>query len=191
MFELTIASRSLNLITGAFIRFAYCSSRVNSFMLSGSGWLPVPRWVPYVRWNRCVLSAMPICSAIVKPVAPVFKRIGGCLAAALFHGPFITAPGRMRVDFVRRAVFDVNHPAVCLPTWNARCVMVVCIRNAAIMLFLVLVLFRIRRGIAPQPELLYELLPLFIRFQTLEGLLFFVRDDVDNVLVQPLLPRAC
>ena len=35
--ELTAASRSLNLTAGGFCSFANCSSRLNWFMLAGSG----------------------------------------------------------------------------------------------------------------------------------------------------------
>ena len=43
--------------------------------------------------------------------------------------------------------------------------MIVGVSDAAVMLFLVFVLFGIRSGIAPQPELLDELLPLLVSLQ--------------------------
>src|ERR1035438_9893936 len=45
---------------------------------------------------------------------------------------------------------------------------------------------RIRRGVAPQPELLDELLALFVRLQPLERRPFLVGDDVRHILVEPL-----
>ncbi len=56
------------------------------------------------------------------------------------------------------------------------------------MLFLELVFDGVGRGIAAQPELLDELLALFVGVQLLEGLALFIRDDVDDVFVEPLLP---
>src|SRR4051812_10795977 len=58
------------------------------------------------------------------------------------------------------------------------------------MLFLVFVLLGVRSGVAPEPEVFYKRLPFFVRFQAFERLLLLIRDDVDDVLVHPLLPRA-
>ena len=63
------------------------------------------------------------------------------------------------------------------------------IRDAAVMLFFVFVLFGIRSGVAAQPEVLDELLPLLVGLELLEGFAFFVGDDLDDVFVQPLLIR--
>ena len=54
------------------------------------------------------------------------------------------------------------------------------------MLFLVFVLDGIRRGVAPQPELLDELLTLFVGLQHLESVSLFVGDDVLDVFGEPL-----
>jgi hypothetical protein len=58
--------------------------------------------------------------------------------------------------------------------------------DAAVMLFFELVLFGVGRGIAPQPELLDELIPLFVGTQTLKRSALFISDDVDDVLVEPV-----
>src|SRR5208337_1454514 len=77
---------------------------------------------------------------------------GGRFAAALFHGPLVCAARGMRLDFLRRAVNDVNPPAIRLPAGDPRRIVVVGVRNAAVVLFLKLVLFGVRRGVAPDTE---------------------------------------
>ena len=65
--------------------------------------------------------------------------------------------------------------------------MLVGVGDAAVVLFLEFVFYGVGRGIAAQPELLDELLALFVGVQLLEGCALFVGDDVDDVFVQPLL----
>src|ERR1700733_3544661 len=96
----------------------------------------------------------------------------------------------MRVDFIGWTVLDVNHAAVGLPPRNTRGIVVVGVSNAAVMLFFVFVFLGIRRGVAPQPELLHKLLALLVGFQPLERLPFLVSDDVADILIQPFLPRT-
>ena len=122
-------------------------------------------------------------------IAPLLKGVSGRLAAAFFHRPLVGAARGMRLDFVRRSVDDVDSAAIRLPARNARRVALVGVGDAPVVLFLELVLHRVRRRVAPQPELLDELLPFLVRAQVLEDLAFFVRDDVDDVFVQPLLVR--
>src|SRR5271163_4802558 len=74
MLEETTASRSLNFTVGGFCNLANCSRRVNSFMLSGNGWVPVPRCVPSVRLNRSVFVDKPICSFMVSPALGTYSR---------------------------------------------------------------------------------------------------------------------
>src|SRR5712692_100760 len=93
----------------------------------------------------------------------------------------------MRLRLVRRTVFDVDHAAVALPAGDAGGESFIGIRDAAIVLLAVLVLFGIGRGVAAQPELLYELLLLFVVLEAREGLAFLIRDDVADFFVQPLL----
>src|SRR6266581_2838783 len=57
---------------------------------------------------------------------------------------------------------------------------------AAVMLFLKIVLRQIRIAAAPQPELLDELLALFVGIELKKGVALFGRDDVGDVLRQPL-----
>ena len=86
----------------------------------------------------------------------------------------------MLLDFVRRTVRDVDAAAVGLPSGNARGELLVGVGDTAVVLFLVFVLDGVRRGIAPQPELLDELLALFVGLQPLESLALFIGDDVDR-----------
>ena len=65
--------------------------------------------------------------------------------------------------------------------------MLVGIGDAAVVLFFELVLFRIGRGIAAQPELLDELVALFVVGELGEGGALFIGDDVAHVLVEPFL----
>ena len=67
--------------------------------------------------------------------------------------------------------------------------MLVRISDAPVVFFLELVFIGIRRGIAPQPELLDELLALIIRLQSLEGVFLLLGDDVGHVFVQPFPVR--
>ncbi len=90
------------------------------------------------------------------------------------------------LDFVGRAVGDVDAAAVGLPAGNTRSVMLVGVGDAAVVLFFELVLDGIRGGIAAQPELLDELLALFVGLQPFEGGALFIGDDVGHVFVQPL-----
>src|SRR5665213_552253 len=55
------------------------------------------------------------------------------------------------------------------------------------MLLAVFVLFGVRSGIAPQPELFHELVPLFVGLQGLESLPLFIANDVADVFGEPFL----
>jgi len=63
--------------------------------------------------------------------------------------------------------------------------MLVGVRDAAIVLFLEVIVRQIRVAAAAQPELFDELLAFFVRFQLEKGAALFRRDDVDDILVQP------
>ena len=123
-------------------------------------------------------------------IAPLLEGEGGGLAAALFRGPLIGAARGVVFDFVRRAVRDVDAAAVGLPAGDARGVVLVGVRDAAVVLFLELVFDGVRGGVAAQPELLDELLALFVGLQALEGRPLFIGDDVGDVFVQPLAVRS-
>ena len=92
----------------------------------------------------------------------------------------------MRLDFVGLSVKDIDASAIRFPTRLSRGETLVRVGNTAVMLFLELVLDRIRRRITPEPELLDELLTLFIRFQSLESSFLLVGDDVRDIFIQPL-----
>src|ERR1700761_688230 len=93
----------------------------------------------------------------------------------------------MRIDFVRRAVDDVNSAAVRLPARDTAGKTLIRIGHAAVMLFLKLVFFGVRTGVAAQPEILDKLLAFLVGLELAEGLTLFVADDPDDVFVDPLL----
>ena len=65
--------------------------------------------------------------------------------------------------------------------------MLVGIGDAAVMLFLEIVLRKVRIAAATEPELLDELLALFVGIELKEGISLAWRNDVDDIFVQPLL----
>ena len=123
-------------------------------------------------------------------VVPDLKREGRGLAAAFFHGPLVAAAGGVRVDRVRLAEGDIDVAAIRLPARLAGGKVLVGIGDAPVVLFAEFVLRRIRIGVAAQPELLDEGVPLLVVAQVLEGLALFVGDDPGHVLVQPGLVGA-
>ena len=128
-----------------------------------------------------------VADALDIPVVPGLKRKGRCLPPALFHGPLIATAGGVRVDAVRLAIGDVHVAAIGLPARLACCEMLVGVGDAAVVLFLELVLGRVGIRIAAQPEVLDEGLTLLIVRQALERLHLLVGDDPAHVLIQPLL----
>src|SRR5260370_2073832 len=124
-------------------------------------------------------------NALDVPVAPFLKRIGGSLTAAFFDRAVIAAARRMCFALMRRAVLDVDHYAIGLPAGNSRCESLICISDAAIVLFLEFVLLGVRRRIAAQPELLDELVALVVIRKTVERFSLVIGDDVRDVLVDP------
>ena len=123
-------------------------------------------------------------------VSPLLKGIGRRLAATFFGGALIGAAGGMRFDLVGWPVHDVNAAAIGFPSRDARRIVVVGIGDAAVVLFLEFVLDGIGRRIPPQPELLDELLTLFVSVQALECGPLFVSDNVSDVLLEPLFIRG-
>src|ERR1043165_8423429 len=119
-------------------------------------------------------------------VAPLFARERRRRAAAFLGRPFVAAAAGMRFLFVGRTVRNVHAAAVGLPTGDARREILIGVGDAAVVLFLELVFHRVRGGVAAQPEVLDELLALFIGLQPLEGGALFIGDDVRDVLVEPL-----
>src|SRR5262245_11298392 len=98
---------------------------------------------------------------------------------------FAGAARRMRFLFVRRPILNVDTAAIGLPPRKARAEVLVGVRDAAVMLLFGLILLRPGRGIAPQPELLDELLPFLIRGEIFEGGPLVVLNDVGDILSQP------
>src|SRR5262249_9119079 len=120
-------------------------------------------------------------------IAPQLKWIGRSAAAAFDRRPLIRATRRVFLPFIRRTMDDVDAAAVGAPSRNARGEMLVGVGDAAVVFFLELVFDGIGSGIAPQPELLDELLAFFIVLQAAESRPFFISDDQCNVLAGPLI----
>src|ERR1700689_2628835 len=116
------------------------------------------------------------------PIAPLLERERRCRAAALGRRPLIVAARGVVFNFIRRSEADVDASAIRLPTGKAglaRCgVMLVGVRNAAIVLCLEFILRRAGRGVAAQPELSDELLALFVVSFSFERLPLLIGDDV-------------
>src|SRR5260370_37473507 len=68
--------------------------------------------------------------------------------------------------------------------------MLIGIRDAAIVFFFKVIVGQVGIVASTQPELLDELLALFVRFQLQESLTLFVRNNVNDILVEPLLVRS-
>ena len=68
--------------------------------------------------------------------------------------------------------------------------MLIGIGNAGVVLLAELIVRGLRVRVATKPEVLDELLTLLVVLQAFERLHFLVRDDPDDVLVQPFLPWA-
>ena len=93
----------------------------------------------------------------------------------------------MGVNLVGWTPRDINASAVGSPARHPRREVFVGVGNAAVVLFLEFILRRVRSWIAAQPELLDKLVPLFVVGKLFKGGHFFRSDDVNHVLVEPLL----
>ena len=69
-------------------------------------------------------------------VAPQLPRISRRRAAALLHGPIVSAAGWMGFDLVGRAPDDVDAPAIGPPASDAGSKVFVSVGEAAVVLFL-------------------------------------------------------
>src|ERR1700761_5268810 len=121
---------------------------------------------------------------------PYLKGVGRGIAAALVHRTVVAAAARMRIDAVRLAVGDVDMASIRPPAWLACGKMLVGISDAGVMFLAILILRRVRIGIATQPELLDELIPLLVIAQALESLQLLVGDNPADILIDPLLVLA-
>ena len=108
------------------------------------------------------MSPMPFKIAIV----PDLKGEGRGFAAALIHGPLVSASGRVRFDRVGLAKGNIDVSAIRLPSWLSGCKVFIGIGDAPVMLFAEFVFGRVGIGVAAQPELLDEGVPLLIVAQT-------------------------
>src|SRR5208282_22770 len=125
--------------------------------------------------------------ALEVAVAPIFVRIRRSGPAALIHGPVPVSAGRMGIHFVRGAPHDVDLAPVGFPTRDAGSVVLVGVGDAAIVFLFEGVFRRIGVGITALPERLDELLAFFVCRKVQERAALLGSDDVDHILVQPLL----
>ncbi len=123
--------------------------------------------------------------ALEVAIAPFFPRIGGGCAAAFVHWAIVNAASGVRLDFIGRTPEDIDVAAIGAPAGGAGSEMLVGVGDAAVVLFLGRVFGRIGFGIADVPEMLDELVALFVGGETKEGGFFFGRDDVGDVFVEP------
>src|SRR5690606_20112720 len=122
-------------------------------------------------------------------VIPSLVSVCRCRTAAFIIRSVVNLARRMRFHRIRLAPGDVNAAAVGTPTGNARCKMLIRVRDALVIFFAEFVLFRIGVRIAPPPEILNEILTLFVRCESLKGALLLWRDDVRHVTFEPFLIR--
>ena len=112
------------------------------------------------------------------------------VAAAFLDGALIVTTGGVLFALIRRTIGDVDTTAIGLPSRNAAGKRLVSVGDTAVVLFLIFVFDCVRGGGAAQPEAFHELFAFFVGLELLEGLTLFVRDDVRDVFVLPLLPRS-
>src|SRR5271165_1692904 len=122
--------------------------------------------------------------------APGFPGIGCGGTPALFHRPVVSSTHGMRVHLIGRAPHDVHAAAIGLPTRNAGGIMLVGVCDATVVLFFKVVIREVGITAPPKPELLDSLLALFVGIKLKEGFPLLWRNDIDDVLIQPLLVLA-
>src|SRR4029077_9313897 len=108
--------------------------------------------------------------------------IGRRRPAAFFGRSVIRAARGVRLNLIRGTPYDVHVTPVRLPSWNSRSIVLIGISDAAVVLFLEIVVRQVGIAAAPQPKLFNELLALFVRLQLQKSGPLFRRDNVDHVL---------
>src|SRR6266849_357195 len=132
------------------------------------------------------LDVYVVADSIDVAVAPLFKRVGGSGSATFFERPFVGAAGGVGLNFIGRAVDDIDAATIGFPTGDAGRKTLVGVGDAPVVFFLELVFFGIGSRVATEPELFDELLALIVGAEAFPSLLFLIRDDVGNVLIEPL-----
>src|SRR5258708_3194745 len=92
----------------------------------------------------------------------------------------------MRLDLVGRTMLDVNAAAIGFPSTNSRGKPFIGVRDAAVVLFLIFVLFGVGSRVAAKPELLDKLLALLVVGKTRESCALVVCDDIRHIAVDPI-----
>src|SRR5689334_15133238 len=93
----------------------------------------------------------------------------------------------MRFHLISGTVHDVNAAAVGLPAGNAGGKMLVGVGDAPVDLVLVRIVNAVRSGVAALPELLDELIALFVVAQFEKSFALLVGNDPAHVLIEPFL----
>src|SRR5690242_14811874 len=96
----------------------------------------------------------------------------------------------MPLDYVGRAVLDVDAATVALPPGNRRREPLVSVDDPAVELLLESILEAPGLRIAALPKLLNEAVTLLIGGEPFENGTLFVRDDVNDLSVQPVVGRV-
>src|SRR5205809_52811 len=96
----------------------------------------------------------------------------------------------MRLDLIWWPINNVHTAAVRSPSLNAGGIMLIGVRDAAVVFVFELVVFAVRIGIAPLPERLDKLVALFVVRELHESFALFVADDPAHVFVEPLAVLA-
>src|SRR5581483_1558411 len=120
-------------------------------------------------------------------IEPTLERIGRSRAAAFVRLSVVSAPRRMRFDFVGLAPHDVDAAAIGFPTRNAGSIVLVGVGDTLVVFLAILVFVGVRIGIAPAPKFFNEALALVVGFQLLKSFPLFVGDDVSDVFFEPIL----
>src|SRR5882762_3067406 len=92
--------------------------------------------------------------------------------------------------FVSRAPHDVHAAAIGFPAGNSRCKVLIGISDATVVFLFEIVVGKIGIIATAKPKLLNELLALFIGVELQESAPLLGRNDVDHILVKPLLIRS-
>ena len=120
-------------------------------------------------------------------VAPLDVWVLDRPAAPFIEIPKGHVPAVKGLDGIGRPPGDVDPAAIGLPSGLARGKPLVGVGDAPVVLIAGLVDHGVGSGIPSQPELLHKLVALIVRLQPVEGGFLLGSDDVEDILLQPLL----
>ena len=120
-------------------------------------------------------------------VAPLDVRVFDRPTAPFVEIPKGHVAAVKGLDGIGRSPGDIDPAAIGLPSGLARGKPLVGVGDAPVVLVAGLVDHGVGSGVPAQPELLHELVALIVRLQLVEGGLLLGSDDVQDILLQPLL----